>query len=57
MVLRAAVADEELVAWVRAELGRVYAPKRIWRVEALERNAAGKVSRGAVRASVIPQER
>ena len=47
-----AVADDELIAWVKAELGSVKAPKRIWFLERLERNAAGKVSRAAVRASL-----
>ena len=50
----ALVADDELIGWVKAELGSVKAPKRVWRVASLERNAAGKVSRGAVRASVFP---
>jgi acyl-CoA synthetase (AMP-forming)/AMP-acid ligase II len=47
----ATVTDEELIAFVKAELGSVKAPKRLWRVDALERNAAGKVSRASVRAS------
>ncbi len=47
-----AVADDDLIAWVKAELGSVKAPKRIWRVEHLERNAAGKVSRAGVRKSL-----
>ena len=47
-----AVADDELIAWVKAELGSVKAPKGVWFVERLERNAAGKVSRAAVRASL-----
>ena len=47
-----AVAGDELIAWVKGELGSVKAPKRIWFVERLERNAAGKVSRAAVRAAV-----
>ena len=45
-------AEDELIAWVKAELGSVRAPKRIRFVERLERNAAGKVSRAAVRASI-----
>jgi acyl-CoA synthetase (AMP-forming)/AMP-acid ligase II len=45
-----AIAEGELVAWVKGELGSVKAPKRIWLVERLERNAAGKVSRAAARA-------
>ncbi len=47
-----AVTDDELIAWVKSELGSVKAPKRIRFVERLERNAAGKVSRAAVRASL-----
>jgi fatty-acyl-CoA synthase len=46
------VMGEELIGWVKRELGSVKAPKRVWFVERLERNAAGKVSRAAVRASV-----
>jgi fatty-acyl-CoA synthase len=46
------VTGEELTAWVKSELGSVKAPKRVWFVERLERNAAGKVSRAGVRASV-----
>jgi acyl-CoA synthetase (AMP-forming)/AMP-acid ligase II len=45
----ASVGSEELIAWVKAELGSVKAPKRVWFVERLERNPAGKVSRAAVR--------
>ncbi|MEO8619759.1 MAG: AMP-binding protein [bacterium] len=54
VVLRAGltIADDELIAWVKAALGSVKAPKRVWIVERLERNAAGKVSRAAVRASL-----
>ena len=44
---------DELIAWVKLELGSVKAPKRIWFVERLERNAAGKVSRTAVREMVL----
>jgi fatty-acyl-CoA synthase len=47
-----AVEVDELIEWVKAELGSVKAPKRVWVVESLERNAAGKVSRAAVKASV-----
>ncbi len=47
------VSAENLIAWVKAELGSVKAPKRIWFVDHLERNAAGKVSRGGVRARII----
>jgi fatty-acyl-CoA synthase len=55
VVLRAKhhVTGEQLVDWVKAELGSVKAPKRIWFVDHLERNAAGKVSRAAVRASLV----
>lgn len=49
----ATATDEELIAFVKAALGSVKAPKRLWRVEALERNAAGKVSRAGVRARVL----
>jgi acyl-CoA synthetase (AMP-forming)/AMP-acid ligase II len=46
---------EELIAWVKVELGAVKAPKHVWFVERLERNAAGKVSRAAVRAALGQQ--
>ena len=46
------VSIDELIAWTKAELGSVKAPKRVWFVERLERNAAGKVSRSAVRESL-----
>ena len=46
------VSGEELILWVKGELGSVKAPKRVWFVERLERNAAGKVSRAAVKLSV-----
>lgn len=49
----AAVEADALIAFVKAELGSVKAPKRIWFVDHLERNAAGKVSRGGVRASLL----
>jgi acyl-CoA synthetase (AMP-forming)/AMP-acid ligase II len=42
----------ELIAFVKAELGSVKAPKAMHVVEALPRNAAGKVSRAAVRQMV-----
>ncbi|MEP6493555.1 MAG: AMP-binding protein [bacterium] len=42
-----------LIAFVKAELDSVKAPKRIYFVDELPRNAAGKVSRSAVRAAVI----
>ena len=45
----ATVGAPELVAFVKAELGSVKAPKTIHFVTALPRNAAGKVSRAAVR--------
>ena len=52
VVLRAGheATAEQLIAWVKAELGSVKAPKHIWFVETLPRNAAGKVARAAVRA-------
>ena len=43
----------ELIAFTKRELGSVKAPKAIHFVAELPRNAAGKVSRVAVRASVI----
>lgn len=49
------VTGEELTARVKVELGSVKAPKKVWFVERLERNAAGKVSRAAVRASLEQQ--
>ncbi len=48
----AAVTAEELMAFVKAELGSVKTPKVIHFIPALPRNAAGKVSRAAVRAMV-----
>ena len=42
----------ELIAFVKAELGSVKAPKVVHFVPELPRNAAGKVSRAAVRAMV-----
>lgn len=45
----------ELQAHVKAELGSVKSPKRIWFVAALSRNAAGKVSRAGVRDAVLSQ--
>src|ERR1035437_153060 len=51
-VVRRRVTREELISWVKGELGSVKAPKRVWFVERLERNAAGKVSRAAVKSSV-----
>jgi acyl-CoA synthetase (AMP-forming)/AMP-acid ligase II len=52
VVVRRRVTSEELILWVKGELGSVKAPKRVWFVERLERNAAGKVSRAAVKSSV-----
>jgi acyl-CoA synthetase (AMP-forming)/AMP-acid ligase II len=43
---------DELVAFVKRELDSVKAPKRIHFVRELPRNAAGKVSRAAVRAMI-----
>jgi len=43
---------DDLIAFVKAELDSVKAPKRIYFVDELPRNAAGKVSRSAVRALV-----
>jgi acyl-CoA synthetase (AMP-forming)/AMP-acid ligase II len=43
------VDDGELVAFVKRELGSVKAPKAVHFVDVLPRNAAGKVSRDAVR--------
>jgi acyl-CoA synthetase (AMP-forming)/AMP-acid ligase II len=51
--LGALASAEQLILWVKSELGSVKAPKRVWFVEHLERNAAGKVSRGAVRDSIV----
>lgn len=58
VVLRPGVeaTPEELIAFVKAELGSVKAPKRVWIVERLERNPAGKVSRGAVRDAVMASD-
>jgi fatty-acyl-CoA synthase len=55
VVVRAemSVTAEQLIAWVKSELGSVKAPKRVWLVDHLERNAAGKVSRSAVRARLM----
>lgn len=54
VVLRpgAAADADALIQFVKSELGSVKAPKRIWFVDQLERNAAGKVSRGTVRAKL-----
>ena len=51
-VAGAHVDSAELIAFVKAELGSVKAPKAIHLVDALPRNAAGKVSRAAVRQMV-----
>jgi acyl-CoA synthetase (AMP-forming)/AMP-acid ligase II len=48
----ASVTAAELVAFVKADLGSVKAPKTIHFVTELPRNAAGKVSRAAVRSMV-----
>ena len=50
----AAVSAEELIAFVKAELGSVKAPKAVHFVAELPKNAAGKVSRAAVRDMVAP---
>jgi len=50
----AAVSGAELIAFVKAELASVKAPKTIHFVAELPRNAAGKVSRAAVRSMLIP---
>ena len=47
------VNPEELIAFVKAELGSVKAPKAIHFVADLPRNAAGKVSRADVRSQVL----
>jgi acyl-CoA synthetase (AMP-forming)/AMP-acid ligase II len=47
------VESEELIAWVKSALGSVKAPKRVWFVDRLERNPAGKVSRVAVRNALL----
>jgi acyl-CoA synthetase (AMP-forming)/AMP-acid ligase II len=44
----------ELIGFVKSELGSVKAPKTIHFVAELPRNAAGKVSRAAVRELVVP---
>lgn len=50
------VSASEMIAFVKAELGSVKAPKAIHIVAELPRNAAGKVSRAAVRAMVVAKE-
>jgi acyl-coenzyme A synthetase/AMP-(fatty) acid ligase len=47
----------ELIAFVKAELGSVKAPKVIHFVPELPRNAAGKVSRADVKALVLAADR
>lgn len=47
-----AVEAQALIAFVKSDLGSVKAPKRIWFVDGLPRNPAGKVSRTAVRAAI-----
>ena len=49
----AAVSAGELIDFVKAELGSVKAPKTIHFVAELPRNAAGKVSRAAVRGMLV----
>jgi len=49
------VTAEELMAWVKDEIGSVKAPKRVHFVQQLDRNAAGKVSRAAVAARVASE--
>ena len=41
---------DELIAFVKRELDSVKAPKRIYFLDELPRNPAGKVSRSAVKA-------
>jgi acyl-CoA synthetase (AMP-forming)/AMP-acid ligase II len=53
----AAVSAEALIAFVKAELGSVKAPKAIHFVTELPRNAAGKISRAAVRHMVEAGQR
>ena len=52
VVQRGGADETDLIALVKSELGSVKAPKKIWFVDHLERNAAGKVSRAAVRRAV-----
>jgi acyl-coenzyme A synthetase/AMP-(fatty) acid ligase len=47
----------ELIGFVKSELGSVKAPKTIHFVAELPRNAAGKVSRAAVRELVVGSDR
>lgn len=49
----ASAGAEELIAFVKRELGSVKAPKAVHIVDGLPRNAAGKVSRAAVRSMVL----
>jgi acyl-CoA synthetase (AMP-forming)/AMP-acid ligase II len=49
----AQASEAELIRFVKDELDSVKAPKAIHWVAALPRNAAGKVSRGAVKAQVM----
>jgi acyl-CoA synthetase (AMP-forming)/AMP-acid ligase II len=48
-----AASADELITFVKRDLGSVKAPKRIWFVTSLERNAAGKISRAGVRNAVL----
>ena len=52
LVPGARVDADDLIAFVKSELDSVKAPKRIYFVNELPRNAAGKVSRIAVKAAV-----
>jgi acyl-CoA synthetase (AMP-forming)/AMP-acid ligase II len=45
--------DEELISFVKGDLGSVKAPKKIWFVEHLERNAAGKVNRARAASTAV----
>jgi acyl-CoA synthetase (AMP-forming)/AMP-acid ligase II len=55
LVPGADVGPADLIAFVKAELGSVKAPKAMHVVAELPRNAAGKVSRAAVRAMVTSE--
>jgi acyl-CoA synthetase (AMP-forming)/AMP-acid ligase II len=52
----ASATEAEMIAFVRAELDSVKAPKRVHFVSELPRNPAGKISRRAVRARVLGEE-
>jgi acyl-CoA synthetase (AMP-forming)/AMP-acid ligase II len=53
LVAGAQASAAALIAFVKQELGSVKAPKQIWFVESLARNAAGKVSRIGVKTTVL----